>query len=242
MAGFVCTFLSNIECLYHVSLHLIFPVKAQSNSVQSILSDVWLVGDSYVHWLQKRAELRSVDQSLGNKHVTKVEWIAKRGMHWSELNNRLQYCCLYKKPPRFIIIHLGSNDLTTVKGCELEHSMRKDMGYWMEKLPNTIFVFSELLPRLNWSAPQFPPSKINKKRKHLNNCLRCFVCFNGGKYLCHPDIETETPGLYFRDGIHLSDVGYDFMLLRITDLLNEYGAEFWGEQVRVAENSADDKV
>ena len=221
---------------------MIFPVKAESNSVQSILSDVWLVGDSYVHWLRKRAVLRSMDQTLGNKHVTKVEWIEKRGMHWSELNNRLQYCCLYKKPPRLIIIHLGSTDLTTVKGCELEHCMQRDMGYWMEKLPNTIFVFSELLPRLNWSAPQFPLSKINRKHKHLNNCLRRFVRFNGGKYFCHPDTETETPGLYFRDGVHLSDEGYDFMLLRITDLLEEFGAEFWGKQVRVEENYADDKV
>ena len=56
------------------------------------------------------------------------------------------------------------------------------------------------------------------------------MCFNGGKYLCHPDIETETPELYFRDGVHLSDVGYDFMLLRITDLLDEYGAEFLGRK------------
>jgi hypothetical protein len=85
----------------------------------------------------------------------------------------------------------------------------------------------------------YPLTKINRKRTHVNNCMRRFMNFNGGKFLSHSDISSDTPGLYFRDGVHLSDVGYDFMLLSIRDLLDECRAEFWGERVRVAENSAD---
>jgi hypothetical protein len=120
--------------------------------------------------------------------------------------------------------------------------MRADMKYWMEKLPDTIFIFSQMLPRLKWRVHDYPMSKIDKKRKHINNCIRRSVVFDGGKFISYPDIDVDTPGLYFGDGIHLSDVGYDFILLNMKELFDELGAEFWGEQVRVAENSADCKM
>lgn len=143
-------------------------------------------------------------------------------MHWYQFNSTMQYTCLHNKPPKFLFLHLGSNDLTSIKGCALEHSMREDIRSWMEKLPMTQFIFSELLPRINWGAPQFPDYKIERKRKHLNNCLRRFMTHNGGQYIKHEDIETETAGLYFRDGIHLSDIGYDIMLLGFKDIFEKF--------------------
>ena len=186
----------------------------------SSFSDLWFVGDSYVHWLEDRTKFRGIAINLGNQSIHKVKWISKRGMHWSELNQVLQYQFLYHEPPKIIIVHLGSNDLTTTTGCELEHKMRDDLRSWMSAFPQTIFMFSELLPRLTWRAVNYPYKKIDKKRKHLNNCVRRFMSSMGGHFIKHSDITADTPGMYFEDGVHLSDVGYDFMLLNINDILD----------------------
>ena len=138
-------------------------------------------------------------------------------MHWSEFNQMLQLQCLHSRPPKYLVIHLGSNDLTSTTGCELEHKVRGDIDLWMSNLPNTTFIFSELLPRLSWGSTVIPFQKIEKKRKHFNNRMRRFIHAKGGYFVKH-DINIDTPGMYFRDGVHLSDVGYDMFLLSLTSL------------------------
>lgn len=127
-------------------------------------------------------------------------------MHWSELI-KLQHTCLYSRPPMVVFIHQGSNDLFTVKGCGLEHQVREDLYHSSNKLSNTKVIFSKMF------------QELERKRKLLNNCIRRFKVFCGSYYVSHLDIATDTPGLYFRDRVHLSDIGYAVMVLSIKEVL-----------------------
>ena len=120
--------------------------------------------------------------------------------------------------------------------------MRKDLLELHSLLPNVKLLTSAMLPRLSWPA-FFPLDKVEKKRKHLNRFLRRITNFLGGDFITHDEINAETPGFYFRDGIHLSDVGCDMFLLAIKEsienILSKNYRNFGANMVRVAENSGE---
>ena len=55
--------------------------------------------------------------------------------------------------------------------------------------------------------------------KLLNRFLKRLVLYLGGQFIEHEDIKADTPGFYFRDGVHLSDIGTDLFLLSCRDTL-----------------------
>ena len=137
-------------------------------------------------------------------------------MKWERLLAEIQYLALHHAPPKAIIIHVGSNDLCDVKCNVMRQVMRKDLLELHSLLPNVKLLTSAMLPRLSWPA-FFPLDKAEKKGKHLNRFLRRITNFLGGDFITHDEINAETPGFYFRDGIHLSDVGCDMFLLAIKE-------------------------
>ena len=181
---------------------------------------MWIIGDSYVYWAQKRAIKRQIANDLGLKGVSKIRWKGIRGMSWDRLMIEVQYLSLHNSAPRVIIIHLGSNDICTVKCNVLRQNFRSDILAISSLFPSTSIMVSALLSRLTWSV-SYAPKKVEQKRKLLNRFLRRLTVFLGGHFIPHEDIGVDTPGLYYRDGIHLSDVGCDMFLLSVKHFLEK---------------------
>jgi lysophospholipase L1-like esterase len=64
--------------------------------------------------------MRGGCSSLGlHKNRVHIKWIGISGMEWADMDTALQDHIKIGPPPNIIIIHLGANDLTTVKAKEL---------------------------------------------------------------------------------------------------------------------------
>ena len=187
----------------------------------SLFSDVWILGSSYIFWAEQRASRRGIVKDLGVKGVQSIKWVGRRGMRWHQLMHEFQYLTMHAPPPKVLVLHLGANDITTVRCSHLRNCMRGDILLMNETFPETKVVISAMIQRCNW-ASDIDLKKIENKRKTLNRFLRRLAAYIGGGFVPHEDLRADTLGFYFHDGIHLSDVGNDLFLMGIRDALEKY--------------------
>jgi len=75
-------------------------------------------------------------------------------------------------------------------------------------------VWVDILARLAWASG----SKLDRKRRRVNRYGRQLVGTINGDFLS-VEIDSETPGFYRNDGIHLSQVGLEMFLDAVKDKL-----------------------
>ena len=169
--------------------------------------------------MERRAIQRKVVRDLGVKNRN-IAWFGTRGMKWKDFPTKIQHIILHNPSPKVIFIHLGSNDMGEANNsCNLERFIKKELMNLHTLFPNAKIIFSSLLPRLIWSRTIIPPVKIDKKRRHCNDRIRRFMGVVNGQFLANEEISADTPGLYFSNGVHLSDIGSDILILNFKDAL-----------------------
>lgn len=180
------------------------------HGIVMLITDVWIIGSSYVYWAEIRADVRGIAKTLDTHHT--IKWISRRGMRWSELMPKIQLELLHSPPPKMLVIHLGANDLCTVSTGKLYWSMKMNLQHFINLLPSTRVVFSALMPRKVWRGA-ISVKAIEQKRKHINFRIHGRMSYNNeGKFIDHKDISVDNPDVWFVDGVHLSDTGSDFFL------------------------------
>ena len=133
-------------------------------------------------------------------------------MKWQQLLPKIQYAALHNAAPKAIVVHVGSKDLAYQKGVVLIHNMKDDLSNLVQTFTSSAIFVSAMLPRIVWSGTQVP-DKMESKRKFINRVIRRFIKYNGrGVFIDHPEITSDTPGLYKPDGVHLSDIGSDILI------------------------------
>lgn len=178
------------------------------------------MGDSYIHWAEVRAIERNIGATLGAPNVQGIKWEGRRGMKWEGLLSAIQYLQLQGAPPKVMVIHVGSNNLGCTPLGHIREDMKRDFAHLFSIYSNTRILASEMLPRLVWDRTSLPIAAIENKRKNLNDTVRRFVTYNGGTFIKYQEITTDTPGLFYKDGAHLSDIGIDMMLFEIKEALS----------------------
>lgn len=192
--------------------------------VHLLFSDVWFVGDSYIKRLHQNVIRRGMSDNMGVGNVAHIRWIGVSGMRWNSLKNKIQYTALHNPPPRAVIVHLGSNDIELVKSHELERDMRQDLAFLHSTFPRSRIIVSAALPRLVWSRSDTPINLIERKRTHLNRCIRRFVInMIGGIFVAHDNIvhSENKQDLYLSDGVHLSDTATDMFAANFSEVLRQ---------------------
>lgn len=170
---------------------------------------MWIVGHSFVFWAQQRAAHRIYSENLGlDPSSFRIHWYGRRGMLWEDLVFELGRLYALYTSPDIIVIHLGGNDIGKVKTLDLISSMQDTFRFLRINSPNTVLVFSEIIPRLCWSNSLVFKS-LNKVRKRINRAMEKFLVPDLGLSFRHMELEGNLPGLYRFDGIHLSEVGLD---------------------------------
>ncbi len=215
--SYICYSTNHIN--HHINQYCKLKIITLTHTYQRYVSDVWFVGDSFVHWAERRAVFRQIQNSLGVKGISSITWEGSRGMKWELLMQTIQYLALRESCPKVIFIHLGSNNIGSSSCSYLRAVMKRDILNIVSMFPNAKLVVSAMLPRLVWNRTLISVDKIEKKRRYFNRFLRRLVCYLGGQFVSHEEITADTPGLFFGDGVHLSDVGTDLFLMAFKDCL-----------------------
>ena len=118
----------------------------------SVNHDLTIVGSSIVHWAARRA---------GDTHArwrlltaTTTHWHGRRGMVWSQLSAACETLARADKHPRWLIIHLGGNDLASTPLKNLISMVQKDIKYIHFYNNNQFFkLHQEAKPSLAYLLP-----------------------------------------------------------------------------------------
>ena len=165
---------------------------------------MWVVGDSYL--ARARRQLGDVLDGAGP-----VQWRVKGGWRWHHFKPALfQLLETSSTQPRFLLLHLGTNDLGMVSGRQLYDSIVEDLLYARLRLPHTRIVWSWMLPRCTWRHAR-DIKRVEIARKKLNRRLANFLLSVDGMVIRHDDISLNSKH-YMQDGVHLNPVGLSVFL------------------------------
>lgn len=147
-----------------------------------------------------------------------VTWLGRRGMCWDEQDKAISEYLARYPPPNFLLIHLGSNDLTTpdLTGIQLTHKKQCSLYRYNVLLSSTTLIFSSMLPRLYWhGVPPQAGRKINSKRLKVNKAIKKFITSEvSGCYINHDTtIQISEIQLFRRNGTHLKCTPITYKLL-----------------------------
>jgi lysophospholipase L1-like esterase len=152
------------------------------------------------------------------RHNASVFWQGKGGMKWNQVYPQVQTLLKIEGPPDYLMIHCGGNDIGQgVKCVVLRNQIKKGISKLLDLLPNTIIIWSQILPRLHWRG-ELDHAAVDRARLRLNSCIATFILKFGGKYVSYPELKTPCPEL-FKDSVHLNSLGNCLFLHRIQEAL-----------------------
>ncbi|KAJ8304431.1 hypothetical protein KUTeg_018014 [Tegillarca granosa] len=164
------------------------------------------VRDSIIYWAHRSA-LRLLNRHLRlEQQGVHINWMGKRGMKWHNVLTTVSKNIRNFPVPRILILHVGGNDLIDYTTSMLCAKIEYDISILAQWLPNTIIIWSDILPRLYWRG-SLNIKAIEKKRKRVNRSGRRSAFLVGGRVIHHQDITYDCPSLFRADKVHLTDVG-----------------------------------
>ncbi|KAM8960634.1 LOW QUALITY PROTEIN: uncharacterized protein RCH25_036373 [Pelodytes ibericus] len=174
----------------------------------------WIIGHSFVFWAKRRAAARVNGLQLGfsEAHV-RIMWWGFRGFGWKDVFAELLHLLDFGRRPDLVLFHAGGNDLGLIPQRLLVKAMKQDIDRLRDRVPEVSVIWSEIVPRVKRRYAR-DPAAISRCRIKLNRLMSSFVRKIGGVVVRHRDLEAQIPGYYRKDGVHLSDIGLDFLNMR----------------------------
>ncbi|XP_052693347.1 uncharacterized protein LOC128171593 isoform X1 [Crassostrea angulata] len=196
--------------------------SALSSHVPMNQDSVWIIGSSIIHWAQKYAETTN-QLNLGLNHFT-INWNGRRGMVWEYLYTSVSSMLIANKQPTILIIHCGGNNIgdpqNTLKG--IQKFMKLTLSQKADLLPNTLIVWSHILPRSNWRQSLSTIEGENSRRR-INSAIATFVLKKlNGASIKYPDIKITQKRLFRLDGVHLSDLGNNIYINSLKNAIVQF--------------------
>ncbi|XP_045200881.1 uncharacterized protein LOC123554666 [Mercenaria mercenaria] len=185
---------------------------------------VWIVGSSLIKGAYLTACQRINGEQLGLQSISgNVLWEFLGGMKVSDLSDTITYLLNFNRPPKFLIIHCGGNDIGQRPMVEITWAIKDFITKTvLVKMPETKIIWSQILPRRSW---RYISDNViaNKIRSRINSCISTFFIKQGGFYIKYPDID-ESQRFFAQDDTHLSNLGYSLMLNNITGAIRTFNS------------------
>ena len=175
------------------------------------LKTVWVVGSSIIKdaFIEARTRPGGINLGLQQQNVS-IWWQGRSGMVVGQLKQQIKKMLTFEDPPSVLVIHLAGNDIGRFKIGHLRNEIKSIMTWLQQELPNTLLVWSQILPRNNWRYSESPKA-MEKCRYRLNNSIATFVLNLGGGYIRYPEILSDK-NLIGSDGVHLTTLGTNILL------------------------------
>lgn len=173
-----------------------------------------------MYWAEQRSRYKN-NPNLGLDELkVDIKWCGIRGARWEslvpELNNKTQEL----PSPEVLIVHLGSNDITSIDTDELIKNMKNGFQKIDEMFPEASIMFSELVSRRKWRG--IPVQEGERRRRLVNQTMSEYVWNHGGFVISNSNITNDMLELYREDGVHLSALGDDILLENFTEALKDF--------------------
>lgn len=197
-----------------------------SDAGKPVRKFIWICGNSVILTSRKRAASQPYGQQLGiQRSRAKLYWHGVESMQWEDLLPLLREIHNPRPLPFMIIIHVGEDDLLPGNSISLLMAMKNDLGILRRVLPNTIIVWSSLLPTHILKKGQ-KPEEMEKLRKHINLKMVAHCNEIGIRFLSHILITSDKTSLFLPLLNVLSDAGADLFIADLMKILTFYG--FYG--------------
>lgn len=179
------------------------------------VSEIWIIGHSFIVRAARRAEDRPGGRNLGLYNVP-VNWRGCRGLRWAQVLSEVVLLSRNVRGPVILVLHVGGNDLCFVHAGELIALMKEDLARFSVFFPHLLVVWSEIVPRVVWRGAR-DVGAIEGARMMVNARMSRFVRYRGGVVVRHRELEDENRSLLEDDGVHPNPIGLDILLLGLRD-------------------------
>ncbi|KAF7249068.1 Plant intracellular Ras-group-related LRR protein 8 [Varanus komodoensis] len=195
---------------------------SDAECLQPTPKEIWICGNSVILASKKRAKSHPDGLQLGiSTSRAHVYWHGIQAMRWEQLMPLLHEIYHLRSSPSVIIIHVGEDDLLPKNNVSLIISMKNDLAILRRAFPDTIIVWSSLLPRRFWKKGQ-EPEHMDKIQKHINRKMVEYCNEIGTHFLSHNLITSDKIGLFLPDVNDLSDAGADVFIADLKKVLRFY--------------------
>lgn len=174
---------------------------------------LWIIGSSYVHYAELAARSEPLDLSMWR---VSVKWFGRKGLTIDRLDSLMDSLSQESPEPDWILIHCGSNDITTEgsTGKDVLDRLQLSVLRYQALFSTAKLIWSSMLQRRYWHfAPLGTGTKIESKRSRINRAMKNFILANNGKFINNDSyINVKDVSLYYIDGTHLSNLGNSVLL------------------------------
>lgn len=172
---------------------------------------VWIVGSSIVRnaFLAARQRPGGINLNL-HKMGVNILWQGRGGLKLDNLKHHIRLLMTLDALPSYIVVHVGGNDLGDTRFGFLVYRVKRFLSWLSLKLPNTMLIWSQILPRTHWRFSSNVKA-MERLRKRLNSTIGAYMKKHGGAYIRYPDIKNSSRFL-LPDGVHLSSLGNEIFL------------------------------
>ena len=132
-------------------------------NITCIATDIWLVGDSIVHWAGQRAECTGKPNLQTGKILG---WYGIRGMLWTSFIHNLQLKIAFQSQPVIFFVHLDGNDITNLSLTRIFNLISAGLKYIASIFPDCDIIWCDILPRLTWGKTQVIKLADKKTSSH----------------------------------------------------------------------------
>ena len=147
-----------------------------------------------------------------------IQWHGIGGLTVNGMGQYIDSLIARQGRPDILIIHCGGNDIGTVSIRKLRVKFNMFIKYLFDVFPDTLIVWSQILPRLYWRH-MLSSIAAEQTRQRLNNYVSARVLQQGGAFIKYPELQKYSCKLYEVDGVHLSRVGYGIFISTIQGAL-----------------------
>ncbi|XP_072095628.1 nuclear receptor coactivator 5-like isoform X4 [Mobula birostris] len=199
-------------------------IRSPLPQTQDTQNTVWIAGHVIISQARDRAATKPYGINLGlDKLGFSVQWLSTPDLRWCQLRGLLIHHLSHNQPPKYLLIHLGDNEIGYTRAIDLIYTLKEVLGALEALLPKTVLVCSELLPLPRWASQ--PGAQLESVRKTINGVMKQYMEYRGQKFIEHPYFNIECEALYTGAGVYLSDVGLDLFNNTLMDRLKYYVSE-----------------
>lgn len=151
---------------------------------------IWIIGYSIISKAKAHSLILAGGTTMGLHELIGAEvlWISRPGIKWGEVLPRITEQLQHSIPPDMLVIHCGGNSIGLLTLYDLRIQMFNTVSELATLLPNTLLIWSEILPRTTWRY-MFRNIAAEDSRIRLNNAIATHTLNLGGAYIKHQELK-----------------------------------------------------